>query len=327
VLPGYYFIIRFHWIPVSAEPFIQSAGTAAYSLLMPFLYLYICSLTKSNFQLKIRHMLHGLPYAIIVTVNIILLSLRHFHSTEVFIVRQADWIRLLFTWSAIHVQVACYLVIVFKNLADYRKRLKDFYSNIEQIDLTWMDVLLYGFGTMWFLNVLSWILIIAGIKADQLQYFMTFVSVIINLLFALTVTYKSIIQSDYLMGIAVPGRYTSRLTRPECANIVEKLIQYMESERLYLTPSLSVEDLARCIKTPARHVSQSIHVCLKSNFYDFVNRYRIEEVKRRIGDASSQHLSFLGLAYEAGFNSKSVFNAAFKKHTGITPKEFKRTLP
>ena len=67
-----------------------------------------------------------------------------------------------------------------------------------------------------------------------------------------------------------------------------------------------------------------MHSTLNQNFYDFINTHRIEEIKKRMNDSKFQNLTLLALAYDVGFNSKSVFNAAFKKHTGMTPKEYKR---
>jgi len=63
---------------------------------------------------------------------------------------------------------------------------------------------------------------------------------------------------------------------------------------------------------------------MKKNFYTFINEYRVEEVKKRLVDHQYDHLTFLAIAYECGFNSKSSFNFIFKKSTGMTPSEFKK---
>jgi AraC-like DNA-binding protein len=61
---------------------------------------------------------------------------------------------------------------------------------------------------------------------------------------------------------------------------------------------------------------------LNQNFFDFINFYRVQEVKTRLNDPAEKHLTFVALAQEAGFNSKSAFYAAFKKHTKMTPSQF-----
>ena len=69
-------------------------------------------------------------------------------------------------------------------------------------------------------------------------------------------------------------------------------------------------------------LSQVINVGARRNFNDFVNEYRVDEFKRQVRNPANAHLSFLGLALDCGFNSKATFNRAFKKFTGLSPKEF-----
>ena len=72
--------------------------------------------------------------------------------------------------------------------------------------------------------------------------------------------------------------------------------------------------------------SYIINTCFNENFYGFVNRYRIEECKRMLESNEYNNLSILGIAFEAGFNSKTAFNTTFKKLTGLSPKEYKDRL-
>ena len=73
----------------------------------------------------------------------------------------------------------------------------------------------------------------------------------------------------------------------------------------------------------SHHLSQILNERIRQNFFDFVNSYRIEEAKRKLVEPATKHYSILGIAEEVGFNSKSAFNNAFKKHTNMTPTEFK----
>ena len=69
-----------------------------------------------------------------------------------------------------------------------------------------------------------------------------------------------------------------------------------------------------------------INNCFDENFYTFINRYRLEDCKAMLVNEKYNHLSILGIAFEAGFNSKTAFNTAFKKNTGLSPKEFKENF-
>ncbi|MEL6256529.1 MAG: helix-turn-helix domain-containing protein [Bacteroidota bacterium] len=74
------------------------------------------------------------------------------------------------------------------------------------------------------------------------------------------------------------------------------------------------------------YLSQIINQKEGKNFFDFINGYRVEEVKRNLADPNFDHFSILGIGLEAGFKSKSTFNAVFKKMTGHTPTAYKKLL-
>ena len=99
----------------------------------------------------------------------------------------------------------------------------------------------------------------------------------------------------------------------------------MQENEPYLDSNLSIYDLAKQLDVPARELSVSINHTLNKHFFDFINEYRIKKAMDLIQNSSDEKLTILEILYEVGFNSKSSFNTAFKKHTGITPTEFKRS--
>jgi AraC-like DNA-binding protein len=101
----------------------------------------------------------------------------------------------------------------------------------------------------------------------------------------------------------------------------EKLLAAMESEKAYRDPDLTLTDLAKKLGTNASLLSKVINRNFQVNFNDFVNRYRVEEVKQQLEKGAAAQVTVMGLAYDAGFNSKATFNRAFKKHTGQNPSE------
>ena len=102
----------------------------------------------------------------------------------------------------------------------------------------------------------------------------------------------------------------------------------MATEKPYLDADLSLPELANRLAIPSHHLSRVINEQFEANFFDFINQYRIEEVKVRIDNPEYQNLSLLGIAFECGFNTKSAFNRVFKKMTGFTPSEYrKKTFP
>ena len=119
----------------------------------------------------------------------------------------------------------------------------------------------------------------------------------------------------------------ARIPAEDADRYFKKLIRFMKTEKPYLDPDISLPKLARELMIPDHYLSQIINSRLKQNFFDFINSYRIKEAQGKISDPNSFRMSFLQIAFDVGFNSKSAFNRAFKKHTSLTPSEFKKNLP
>lgn len=108
--------------------------------------------------------------------------------------------------------------------------------------------------------------------------------------------------------------------------IAEKLQKYMDKNRPYTNPKLSLTELANQLKTPPHVLSKVINDVFGKNFFDFINSYRIEAFKTMLQDNKNAQFTLLSLAYEVGFNSKTAFNRSFKKHTDLTPREYLEEL-
>jgi len=108
--------------------------------------------------------------------------------------------------------------------------------------------------------------------------------------------------------------------------MLQRLRRAMEVERLYLDPSLSLPSLAKALKLSRQHVSKLLNAGIGASFNDYVNRLRVEEVRRLLAlpDGASRKIGQLG--FDCGFNSSSVFYAAFRKFTGKTPSEYVKDL-
>jgi len=103
-----------------------------------------------------------------------------------------------------------------------------------------------------------------------------------------------------------------------------KLLDFMEQEKPYLDPELSINQFSEQINIPSYYVSQIINEKLNCTFLDFVNQYRINEAKKKLMDASKNHFTVMAIAHDSGFNSKTAFYSAFKKNVGGTPNQFRK---
>ncbi|MGS0748955.1 helix-turn-helix domain-containing protein [Halpernia sp. GG3] len=101
-----------------------------------------------------------------------------------------------------------------------------------------------------------------------------------------------------------------------------KIENLMQQDLLFKNPELTLSDVAKDLQTNVSIISKTINQGFKMNFNDFVNKYRIEEVKKAFDKGEHKKSTLLGIAFDCGFNSKATFNRAFKKNTGFSPKEY-----
>ena len=101
------------------------------------------------------------------------------------------------------------------------------------------------------------------------------------------------------------------------------LLNYMDEDKPYRNSNIRLDDIAQALDIPPHHLSQVINQLLDVNFNEFINAYRVEEVKQKLLNPSHAHLNILALAFDAGFNSKTSFNRIFKQFTGKTPSLYK----
>ena len=126
-------------------------------------------------------------------------------------------------------------------------------------------------------------------------------------------TEKKLLQLDQKKGLNIT----------EDNGYYKEVCHLMEAEKLYRNPEIKLITISEKIKISTNYLSQLINALSGYNFSDFVNNYRVEEVKRKLKDASFIGYPMLSIGLESGFNSKSAFYNAFKKHTGMSPTDFK----
>lgn len=105
-----------------------------------------------------------------------------------------------------------------------------------------------------------------------------------------------------------------------------RLLHHLANEKPYLDPSLSLRSLADQIQMHPNQLSWLLNDSMQKSFNEFINAYRVEAFKEMARDPKNAKLTLIGMAYDCGFNSKTVFNTVFKKETGLTPKQFVNAL-
>jgi TolB-like protein/AraC-like DNA-binding protein/Tfp pilus assembly protein PilF len=131
---------------------------------------------------------------------------------------------------------------------------------------------------------------------------------------------RTIYQTDIVEN--VEKEKVKLLDESSIQDYSRRLLDYMSTKQPYLYSDVSLRDLGKQIDIHPNHLSWLLNNNLGKNFNEFINHYRIEYFKTLAQNPDNSHLSILGLAYESGFNSKTVFNTYFKKEVGMTPKEY-----
>jgi AraC-like DNA-binding protein len=180
--------------------------------------------------------------------------------------------------------------------------------------LTWPKILLLSFALIWVSTI---VIYLAGDTARTWDYFWLGAS-----LFIYMVGYMAVARPEWMISIP-RSRYERSSLTPSLAKLtIDKLNKYMEHEP-YLESSLTLPLLAEKLHVPVHHLSQVINEHFGLNFNDYINKYRIQVAQRLLTDPSYNHQKLAAIAYKVGFNSLSVFNAAFKKHAGLTPTQYR----
>ena len=116
------------------------------------------------------------------------------------------------------------------------------------------------------------------------------------------------------------------MDEPASEYIKNKLIGIMQNEKPYLDGDLTLNKLAEILSVSTHHLSEVINTKLNQNYYDFINKYRVEEFINKLKNPANEKYSLLSLAFDSGFKSKTSFNTIFKKLTNKTPSEYKSSM-
>ena len=317
-----------HFRPAVAEwsPHIFFIGQSFEFLLGPSLYFYVKSLAYSDFKLEKRQWVHLIPFVLHL---VFMVSVFHIHGAGVKreLLADPDFVystNFAGSMISIYIHFIAYSIASLVVLSNYRSRLKNLYSTVNPIQLSWLRFITVGFILIWVSGLINLLL-----QISEYSILIPWPILICGIfLFANIIVFKGLKQPEIFSGIKETSekqRYRkTALPQNEMDRYLKKIKQYMGNEKPYLSPSLTLNELAQRLSLPPHCISQVINRCLNQNFYIFVNSYRIEESKRMLEETTERKKTVLEILYETGFNSKSTFNHVFKKQTGMTPTQYMR---
>lgn len=293
----------------------------AFFLEGPVLFWCVRSLTQKEFSFRPADVLHLIP-ALAVPVYLYLVYYRYPVDVKRdlvldFQILGAEGAHFTMFLTAQKVFVIIYGVMCLLQVAGYGIMLKNNFSN-ERTDLAWLRLLTGGFLLVW-----TWIFAVhlVGLHdpGDALGDVMGISGNYLILMLIGTLLFYCFIHPEVLENFGAEGEQ-GRQIDPE---YIERIRSVMESGKLFLNPRLTLDEFSEHVQLPSRVVSAVINRCLNQNFHEFVNRYRVDEAKRILGEPDYSLLPILDVAIMAGFNSKTTFNRFFNKFSGHTPSQYR----
>jgi AraC-like DNA-binding protein/uncharacterized membrane protein len=295
---------------------------------MPVFYLYILSVCYSDFTLQKKHLWHFVPY---IVGNLVVLPRMYLGTVDEKIALFKNFNELpesIFMHISLHLQAIIYLIAGFVVLKRAKKIFVENYSSNTLETYKWL------FQLLLFTSILYGV---ASVKnslkySKQQEGFEFTMNILIIYVLGVVCWYvlKALKYPNLFNGVDSKTKLTIEfIDEKQKSKIdlreIKQLTTYMENEKPYLNPSLSIRNLAEEIKMNTRDVSEIINKHLNQHFFDFVNEYRVKEAMEILKNPTKKELTVLEILYEVGFNSKSSFNTAFKKHTGKTPTQYRKT--
>ena len=285
----------------------------------PTLVLYVQSITHEDFKLIRPHWLHLVPAIIVVAVitynqiDINLLRLDTF-GIDSSVYRAIDFI-----WWLVKLVPLAYFIYGLYIVSLYHRTVLTQNSSINEEAIIWL-----------------YVLTIAFIGSGLWTVMLTVLAVLYRLPFGVTDNYINFALLIAIFFYSVSFAQTLTTTKSEekkddqpsenLDGIITKIMDGIKKDRLFLKPNINVEQFSERIGLPYRDVSFAINRAFGTNFFEFINTYRVEEAKRYLADEKHLNMSVMEILLESGFNSKSSFQRFFKRLTGDSPTEYRNKM-
>lgn len=315
----------------------------------PLLYLYVKSITNFQFRIQKTQWLHFIPgflyllWCIIVVVVDKLIVKEYYLMNGVTDPDFDGWYQFVQKLS-----ILIYLFLSIRYYKQYKRYTFFEYSFVDLAGLGWLRNFLVAFGILTALPLVQELLNLfpAFNQLDYIgswYYFFSFALVVyyiaINGYNAVHVPLRKLLFEPQLLL-----QYQTQLQLPAPELLVqdaefelleeaqqpdaylqqwkEKVTAAMQHDELYKDAELTLSQLAKKLSTNSSVLSKVVNQGFGLNFNDFVNEYRVKAVMALLKAGEQKNQTLLGIAYDCGFNSKATFNRAFKKQTGLSPKEW-----
>lgn len=328
----------FYMGDISAFPSWLFSTQLLFSFFGPIFLLYCLEVTGRPFKYNRSKLLHLIP-----SIFVVLLWVNYAFSGEVthqklidsFVIEKEGGLELIIASAGPLITVLVYILLSARVIYLHRIAFKEVFTNLEGLKINYIRefiqviiigmiilAVVYTFNPVLYVNIV-WIPLVSNL----MYFYIVYKSYNCGVIFS-EKDYEDfqklyIPLNQYIEERKLEKYAGSTLSEQKINEYANSLKEGFENEQWYLDPELNLNVVSVKSGIAAHYISQTINQQFDRNFFDYVNAYRIEELKKKLEDTAFNHIKLEELAYMCGFNSKAAYQRAFKKHTNMTPTEYK----
>ena len=283
-------------------------------LIGPIIFFYVNSFLKKKDIVNYSSLFHFIPFVAVVAFLMIV-----YRKIDNFIIWEFKFD--LYDTILILAHNFIYILLSLWSLKSMNIGFRGFYKRIKiSPHNTWLQMLLLGFIIIWIVNLNSFAIYMIVKRPSWCAHTGSIFALTV-FLFVNTIMFFILLNPDVYYIIT---KYkNNKLKEDDKLEYLQRLNAYMEANKAYLNPEITLESLAEEISVNPRILSQIINETFNKNFKGYILEFRIKESMQMLADASYRKLTVLEILYKVGFNSKSAFNNQFKLYTNLTPLEYR----
>jgi AraC-like DNA-binding protein len=331
----------------ASNNFLFKCTNTVQFLLAPSFLLSILCFTNPNHKIDKLNWIHFIPFIVYAfaehfwnynKVSISTYAIFTINKETPFLVR-----------NLLPLMMLPYLVVAYVLLKRHQANIKRIVSNMNQINLDWL---------IKFLNIIA---ITVIIWLNDALFGFPYITEATNVIYAICVFFLAyyatqqktifafkqkdideiadLFEKDIIANVAndqsiyqtvdkepviIEKPKIKRLSESQIENLSIHLTALMEKEKMYLDNDLSLPAVAEKLSISIHEASFLINETAGDNFYNYINKFRVEEAKRLLASAKMEQLNILGIAFASGFNSKTTFNTTFKRIVGVSPSQYSK---
>ncbi len=300
------------------------------SVFMTLFYLYVKYYLYHLEKFQKKDYLFFIPFINDFSISLIEKTVYGLGFYNAIYIKKFDYIKVVLEYFNIFYSIAL-IILSIKLINRYKKQTKNNFRLFPAISIRWLKILSYIFlimGVYWLIPFTIEVFVGNNLQTYFYYFLWISLSILIYLLGHFGIYHFGIVQEQKNIKNYALKKNNHIITdfsiAPKNENLTE-FEKYVKTERNFTNPLLTLEMVAKEININKSYLSRLLNTEMQKSFNDYINELRVEEAKSYLIQPDFKNYTLLSIGLEAGFNSKTAFNTAFKKFEGITPSEYRKS--